>query len=77
MALPDLKQLDKFLQLCIKRGIKLVKVDGLEFHIDESQFSKRDKTPAKLDDQAELIAEDPIWDKLTDEEKLFWSSKSE
>jgi hypothetical protein len=62
MNLPDLKQLDKVIALCRKRGVSEITVGEITLKLGSK--------PTKAPKHEEPVAEDQI----TDEELLFWSS---
>lgn len=69
MNIPDLKQLDKLVQLCRKRGVKVIKIDNMELTLS-------DEAPTKSKKKQELPAGTPSIfesDSLTDEQLLQWS----
>lgn len=78
MTLPDLKQLNKLITLCRKRGVTFIKIDGIELSLSESPIreataprasqSKKKITVKEFIDQA-LPADSP-----SPEELLFWSA---
>lgn len=77
MNLPDLKALDKLIQLCRKRGIKTVKMGELELTLSEDAPEKQTRKPAKNGFTASVESDsgDPeVFDALSDQEKLFWSA---
>lgn len=75
MTLPDLKELQKLIQLCRKTGIKTVKLGELELTLaDEAPVSKpRGKAAKKQEEEAKPGVYDS-WEALSDEDKLFYSS---
>lgn len=70
MAFPDVKQLDKIIQLCRKRGVKSIKIDNVELTLSESE-------PVRHKASAKKASADPSEsfesDSPTDDELLFWS----
>lgn len=77
MTLPDLKELDKLIQLCRKRGIKTVKMGELELTLSEEAPAKPSRKAAKNGFTASVESasgEPEVFDALSDEEKLFWST---
>lgn len=75
MTLPDLKELDKLIALCRKRGIKTVKVGDLELTLDEAPVSKpRGKAAQKpsYGSQEEFKTEGVP----SEEDLLFWSASA-
>lgn len=84
MKLESLKDLDKLLVLCNKRGVKTMKIDNLEFHLEPDLVPPSKptvKSQAKevlpeiqgFNDPGKIIADG--WDTLTDEQKLFYSAQ--
>lgn len=71
MNLPDLKQLDKLIVLCRKRGVKVIKIDNMELILNEELPNKPIKASAKT---APAPTNDIFQtDTLTDEQLLNWS----
>jgi hypothetical protein len=62
MNLPDLKQLDKVIALCRKRGVSEITVGDITLKLGAK--------PSKAPKHEEL----PIEDTMTDEELMFWSA---
>jgi len=90
MTISNLKDLQKLIALCRRTGVQSIRVDGIEFHLGEEPVKTRKKTVTNTDPQVTLtpggvteqtkipgvtIASD--WDLLTEEQKLFYSSRSE
>ncbi len=90
MTISNLKDLQKLIALCRRTGVQQVRVDGIElFLTDEPQRyqrpSKATKTQENVtsgiapggvtEDTKIAVASD--WDLLTDEQKLFYSSRPE
>lgn len=76
MDLPNLKELSKLIALCRKQGVKTVRVGELELTLDE-HFEKGGRVSTKKESNSstnEAAGGNPEWDRLTDEEKLFWSA---
>ncbi len=72
MQLPDLKELDKLIALCRKRGVSVVKMGELELTLSDS--APASKPRGKAAKKAHEAPGDPeSFDLLSDEEKLFWS----
>lgn len=74
MQLPDLKELDKLIALCRKRGITTVKIGELQLTLsDEAPESKYKR--AKATNQATVSYPDTQFesDALTEEELMFYS----
>lgn len=78
MNLPDLKQLDKLIALCRKRGIKSVKIDNIELTLSEDAPPTRTRgkkaNSVKTSDSSSDTPSEDGWDSLSDEEKLFYSA---
>ncbi len=78
MELKSLKELDKLMLLCRKRGVKAIKIDNIEFtiEIDEPVHSHIASalpeiyTPGGISESTKI--ETP--DILTDEQLLFYSA---
>lgn len=87
MKLESLKDLDKLLLLCKKRGVKTMKIDNLEFHLDPTPVTSSKTTNQLKETGAELntpgfMDPGPITppaevatDSLTDEQLLFYSAQ--
>lgn len=72
MGIPNLKELDRLIALCRKRGVKTVKIDNIELTLGEPVFkpSKTKKSTTSSTFNPELIQTD----NLSSDELLFWSS---
>lgn len=70
MNLPDLKQLDKLISLCRKRGIKTIKVDNVEITLGDPQL----KAPRRSKKAKETKDDDIESDGVSEEALLFWST---
>ena len=74
MELPDLKQLDRLIALCRKRGVETVKIGELELTLSERTPVK----PKKASDGQAAQADADDWEKLLEdlpyEQKLAWSA---
>jgi hypothetical protein len=67
----EVKELDKLISLCRKRGVLKLKMGDIELELSEVVPPPHPKqTSTALD-----TAEKP-WDQLSDEEKMFYSSGS-
>lgn len=86
MKLETLKDLDKLLLLCRKRGVRTCKIDNLEFHLEDlpEQAPKARRQVENVSGMTEtLTATDNVtiptdgWDSLTDDEKLFYSASGQ
>lgn len=73
MNLPDLKQLNKLIQLCRKQGVKVIKIDNMELTLSDDLPTKPGKKQVAQQPQAPSIFES---DSLTDEQLLDWSLMS-
>ncbi len=81
MTISNIKDLRTLLKTCREFGVNTVEIDGIKIELGEppvKQPRKRTDLPQdafsgnmKADTQ---IAIDSGWDKLSDEEKLFYSS---
>lgn len=79
MNLPDLKQLDKVIALCRKRGVKSIKIDNVELTLSEDapakQTRKNKKSNTKEAEQVSATVDTAFEsDSPTEDELLFWSS---
>lgn len=84
MAIENLKDLKKFLQLCRQQGVESIKFDGVEVYLGQQPTNSKPnrKVAAKSIVSAAptlpgVITEDTYIDTpdaLTDEQKLFWSA---
>lgn len=83
MTINSIKDLDKIMQLCKKRGIKSIKIDNLEFTISEDHIPtpklKQAKhipsetyTPGGIGPDTKI----DMPDELTPEQLLFYSAAS-
>lgn len=73
MALPSPKELKKLADACRKAGIVTFKADGIEFTLaDLPQKSKKINKDNKIDKS--IISDAGDWDKLSEIDKLLWSS---
>lgn len=73
MNLPDLKQLNKLIQLCRKQGVKVIKIDNMELTLSDDLPTKPGKKQLAPQPQTPSIFES---DSLTDEQLLDWSLMS-
>lgn len=90
MVVNSLKELDKLIQLCRKRGIQSIKVDNIEMHLGE----QKPKTTYKKDSLIKDWANNPYNpgeitiptsipdtietpDELTEEQLMFYSAQSQ
>lgn len=81
MTIGSLKELDKLLALCRKRGVQSIRVDNIEFHLGEMPNKSTKQQLIRS-----IIAPDVFipggvgpdthieTDELTDEQKLFYSA---
>lgn len=70
MNLPDLKQLDKIITLCRKRGVKTIKIDNVELTLSDDQpQSNYKKNQEKKESQGRIDSEE-----LTEEQLIAWST---
>ena len=73
MQLPDIKELDKLIALCRKRGITTIKLGELELTLSEdAPVSKPRGKAAKK--PYEAPGEPESFDGMSEEDRLFWSS---
>ena len=74
MQLPDLKELDKLIALCRKRGVTVVKVGELQLTLSEDAPASKPRGKAAAKKAAEAPGEPENFDSLSEEDKLFWST---
>lgn len=76
MDLPDLKQLDKVIALCRKRGVKSIKIDNVEITLSDTAPAAY-KRPLHAQKQAATtsipLPEGIEQEQLTEEQLLFYS----
>lgn len=72
MQIPDLKQLDKLIALCRKRGVKTVKIDNMELTLSD-EVPEPPKTRKSATTAPQTIPDTFQSDAISDEEMLFWS----
>lgn len=76
--LPDLKELDKLIALCRKRGITEIEFNGLRLTLGElkAKATRRSRSTSKSNDVGSQSQTDaPIEsDSPTHDELLYWSS---
>lgn len=75
MALPTAKELKALAKMCREAGIKHFKHGDIEFTLsDEAPVKPPRKNGKAVTAAAPVDPEsEDSWDKLTEEEKLFWS----
>jgi len=70
MNLPDLKQLEKIIILCRKRGVKTIKIDNIELTLNEDiPLSNYKKAKQNNHIQSPIIESNS----LSEDELLLWS----
>jgi 5'-3' exonuclease len=81
MEIKSLKELEMLMQMCAKRGVKSIKIDNIEFHIQDGYEAptKRAKTAKRQTPNyyPGVITEDTrveMPDVLTDEQLIGWST---
>lgn len=77
MDLPNLKELDKMIALCRKRGVTVIKIGALELQLGDApkaQSRKDAKGAAPKASQFNEKIDTDGWDSLSPEQKLFFSS---
>lgn len=82
MTITTLKELDKLMLLCRKRGVKSIKIDNIEFYIDadepqtKAQKQYHEAIAPDLFDpgQIQLPEQVDMPDSLTEDQMLFYSS---
>jgi hypothetical protein len=87
MKIETLKELEQLIKLCKKQGIKAIKIDNIEFGIEEQTTAPAKRIETLPEEAVRVPAYNgaPLSDpgkvetaeELTDEQKLFWSSDSE
>lgn len=91
MTISNLKDLQKLIALCRRTGVQQIRVDGIELYIGEEPVKvSRSRQSAQTVTHTEqtvlapggVTEKTPIavasdWDLLTDEQKLFYSSRPE
>jgi len=80
MSLPDLKELNKLITLCRKRGVDYIKAGDLELQLNGDPFTlkkaRKRKGRPQAESQEEISEPGSIEsDGLTDDQKLFWSAQ--
>lgn len=74
MTLPDLKQLDKMIQLCKKRGVQSVEINGLKLVFAEEPSKPTRSRKAKSTQGSGEVDDGKIEsDSLTEQQLLMWS----
>lgn len=78
MDISNLKELDKLISLCRKRGVKSIQIDNLAIELsDSTPATKRNSTSTKRQlqdlDAPDAAQEKFITDSLTKEQLLNWS----
>lgn len=80
MTISSLKELDKLMLLCRKRGIEAIEIDGIKFNIDlsknDSPIRKAKQPQASTHDSHfdPIVPDIDIPDQMTEEQMLFGSS---
>lgn len=79
MTIQSIKELDKLMQLCRKRGVRSIKIDNIEFYIEtESEAPTKAMTELAPDvfDPGTIPPPTKIDtpDELSEEQLLMWSS---
>jgi len=93
MTITSLKDLQKLIALCRRTGVQQIRVDGIELYIGEAPVkvphSRQKKenvtnevhqvtlTPGGVTEQTKIPVVASDWDMLTDDQKLFYSSRPE
>lgn len=77
----NLKDLDKVIQLCRKRGVDTIKIDGIEVQLGMAPIKEDSTKQATRSVPSQTFAPGGITedtkipaDTLTEEELLFWSA---
>lgn len=73
MSLPELKQLDKIIALCRKRGVSEITVDGVTIKLGDAPIKRSRQTIAaqKYHEDGEIETSE-----LSQEDMLFWSAQN-
>lgn len=69
MTITNLKELAKLMDLCRKKGVSNISVDGITLELGDAPTQARNEAAPVKESQ---LFEDPY----SDEDKLFWSSTS-
>jgi hypothetical protein len=84
MVITSLKELDKLMLLCKKRGVQSIEIDGIKFQIDITEPVKPKKVRSSIpfgpfDPAADINTPDQVNmpDELTADQLLMWSSNSQ
>lgn len=74
MTLPDLKELDKLIALCRKRGISTIKLGEMELTLSEEAPKPTSRKPRNLSTELPITSAPYNSDSPTEEELLYWSA---
>ncbi len=84
MTLNSLKELDKLMVMCRKRGVKSITIDGVTFHMSDQELADTQNrvistsvtqegiTPGGITADTKIVT-----DELTEDQLLFYSARSE
>lgn len=75
MKIDSLRQLDRLMAICRKRGVTSIKIDGIEFLLTEDAPQKAVKRTLQATTDSTGTIETP--DALTPEDALFWSASGQ
>lgn len=78
MKLESIKDLDKLMILCRKRGIKTFKLDNIEFVLADVEYTEarpKSKTSVELQPLTNTDSLNIQTDSLTEEQMLMWSAQ--
>lgn len=75
MVISSLKELDKLMLLCRKRKVLSIKIDNIEFRLDDQQETHRSVQPTATSAFSGITEDTKIDtpDSLTEEQQLMWS----
>lgn len=69
MNLPDIKKLSKIIDLCRKKGVASIEIDGVKLTLGQEVPKKSRKTNPKTTEEP-IVIDSPY----SDMDTLFWSS---
>jgi len=76
MEIKSLKELDKLMLLCRKRGVLTIKVDNIEFRLDDQPIQAKPTQPMATTVYQGITEDTKIDtpDSLTEEQLMFYSA---
>ena len=77
MTINSLKELDKLIQLCRRRGVESIRVDGIEFHLGQEPTTQKRIRKTSANNQVNTagdVSTIDTPDELTPEQLLMWSA---